>query len=428
MAGSGVRLFLSGEIAYAADVNSYLMDQVISRFADAAARDLAFGDGIPVSQGGDGKPELSEGRFCYLDDINEVQYYNGTSWQSASQFTVADGSITEAKLANNSVTSDKIAPGTIVASDVADNTVTEAKLTTSVAGNGLAGGNGSALSVNVDNSTIEINSDSLRVKDSGITSAKIAAAVAGNGLAGGAGSALSVNVDDSTIEINSDSLRVKDSGITSAKLSTAVAGNGLAGGGGSALSVNVDSSTIEIDSDTLRIKDLGVTTAKINAGAVTSAKLDSSISVTSNVGVGNNLSVTGTSYFAEIIEKVHFQGAASGTENIDVLTSGIHFFETSSSASCSLNFTGDGTANSFNAMTSVGQSVTGVVLITSGSTTCRPTSIAVDGVTQTGVKWFGGVSFPDGSGGGAVDSYTVTIIKTAATPTYIVLASQSKFA
>jgi len=56
------------------------------------------------------------------------------------------------------------------------------------------------------------------IADTAVTSAKIASAVAGNGLAGGAGSALSVNVDDSTIEINSDSLRIKDDGVTSAKL------------------------------------------------------------------------------------------------------------------------------------------------------------------------------------------------------------------
>lgn len=337
MAGSGVRLFVSGEIAYAADVNTYLMDQVISRFPDAAARNAAFGDGIPVSQGGDGKPQISEGRFCYLDDINEVQFYDGATWQSASQFTVGDGTITESKLAANSVTSDKIAPGTIIASDVGDNTITEAKLTTSVAGSGLSGGNGTALSVNVDGSTVELNADALRVKD------------------------------------------------------------------------------------------LGITTGKIDDGAVTSAKLDTDISINGEVSVGTDLTVTGTSYIAEIIEKVHSIGAASGTENIDILTAGIHFFDVSSTSSFVLNFTGDGTANSFHNMTSVGQSVTGVILVTSGSTTCRPTSIQIDGNTITGVKWFGGVSFPDGSGGGAVDSYTITIIKTAATPTYVVLASQSKF-
>jgi hypothetical protein len=54
--------------------------------------------------------------------------------------------------------------------------------------------------------------------DASVTAAKLAAAVAGDGLAGGAGSALSVTVDNTGIEINSDTLRLKDSGVTSAKI------------------------------------------------------------------------------------------------------------------------------------------------------------------------------------------------------------------
>jgi hypothetical protein len=56
------------------------------------------------------------------------------------------------------------------------------------------------------------------IADEAVTAAKIASAVAGSGLAGGAGTVLSVNVDDSTIEINSDSLRLKDGGVVTAKL------------------------------------------------------------------------------------------------------------------------------------------------------------------------------------------------------------------
>ena len=142
------------------------------------------------------------------------------------------------------------------------------RIATAAAGDGLSGGGGSALAVNVDDSTIETNADTLRVKDAGITEAKLATSVAGDGLAGGGGTALSVNVDDSTIETNADTLRVKDSGITEAKLNTSVAGDGLAGGAGTALSVNVDDSTIEINSDSLRIKDSGVTNAKLTNSSV----------------------------------------------------------------------------------------------------------------------------------------------------------------
>ena len=54
-----------------------------------------------------------------------------------------------------------------------------------------------------------------------VTAAKIASAVAGSGLSGGAGTALAVNVDGSTVEINTDVLRVKDAGITTAKIADA---------------------------------------------------------------------------------------------------------------------------------------------------------------------------------------------------------------
>lgn len=96
----------------------------------------------------------------------------------------------------------------------------------------------SGLAVQVDNSTVEINSNALRVKAAGIDENHLAASVAGNGLSGGAGSALAVNVDNSTIEINSDSLRVKDAGITAAKLNSNVADQStITGGAGSALAV-----------------------------------------------------------------------------------------------------------------------------------------------------------------------------------------------
>lgn len=59
----------------------------------------------------------------------------------------------------------------VTGAKIASNAVDETKLSTSVAGNGLSGGGGTALSVNVDNSTVEINTDTVRVKDAGITTA-----------------------------------------------------------------------------------------------------------------------------------------------------------------------------------------------------------------------------------------------------------------
>lgn len=100
----------------------------------------------------------------------------------------------------------------------------------SVAGTILAGDGlsktGDVLNVNVDSTTIEINADTLR----------IAASAAGDGLGGGGGSALSVNVGaNGGIEIASDALQIKldggVSGLTTTSsglaLTSALAGTGL---------------------------------------------------------------------------------------------------------------------------------------------------------------------------------------------------------
>ena len=125
-----IKKFLQGEVLTADEVNQYLMDQTVTVFADVTARNNAFG--------GAGEPVLSEGRFCYLQSTNSVQFYDGSSWQDATQFTVGDGTITTAKLADdavtgakiadNSITAAHIADGTIVAADIADGSVTSAKI------------------------------------------------------------------------------------------------------------------------------------------------------------------------------------------------------------------------------------------------------------------------------------------------------------
>lgn len=56
---------------------------------------------------------------------------------------------------------------------VAGNSINENYITTSIAGLGLSGGDSLPLSVNVDDLTIEIDTDTLRVKDLGITEAKL---------------------------------------------------------------------------------------------------------------------------------------------------------------------------------------------------------------------------------------------------------------
>jgi len=95
MAGAGTKLFVQGEILTAAQTNVYLMDQAVTVFATAAARDAAFG--------GAGEPTLSEGRICYLESTNLIQFYDGAAWIDSSQFSVGDSTITSAKIVDGAI-------------------------------------------------------------------------------------------------------------------------------------------------------------------------------------------------------------------------------------------------------------------------------------------------------------------------------------
>jgi hypothetical protein len=68
MAGQGKKTFTAGDTLTASQVNDYLMDQSVMRFASAAARNAAI-------------PSPTEGMVCYLDDVNQIWYHNGSGWQ-----------------------------------------------------------------------------------------------------------------------------------------------------------------------------------------------------------------------------------------------------------------------------------------------------------------------------------------------------------
>jgi hypothetical protein len=71
MAGAGSKLFTSGSVLTAEQVNTYLMDQTIMTFSSTSARDAAFG--------GAGEATLSEGMFAYTTDTNTLWLYTGST-------------------------------------------------------------------------------------------------------------------------------------------------------------------------------------------------------------------------------------------------------------------------------------------------------------------------------------------------------------
>jgi hypothetical protein len=120
MAGLGAKLFTAFSKLTAAQVNGYLMDQSIMRFASAAVRDAAFG--------GAGEPTLAEGMTCYLDDLNVLQTYTGTAWVSLAS---SAGSVVQTKqtVLNTATSTTSIVPTDVVGFSV---TITPTSATSKV--------------------------------------------------------------------------------------------------------------------------------------------------------------------------------------------------------------------------------------------------------------------------------------------------------
>jgi hypothetical protein len=61
------KVFTSGEVLSATDVNEFLMDQMVQTFAGTAARGSAI-------------PSPVEGMLTYLNDSDTFEYWNGSSF------------------------------------------------------------------------------------------------------------------------------------------------------------------------------------------------------------------------------------------------------------------------------------------------------------------------------------------------------------
>jgi hypothetical protein len=72
MAGApaGYRTFTAGEVLTAANVQTYLQDQVIPVYASEAAANAALAS-------------PAEGQFRFLRDTDAFEYYTGSAWVAA---------------------------------------------------------------------------------------------------------------------------------------------------------------------------------------------------------------------------------------------------------------------------------------------------------------------------------------------------------
>ena len=214
-------------------------------------------------------------------------------------------------------------------------------------GNGIAGGGGSTLSVDLDGSTLSLSSDGLKAGDAILNTSlntftgsnandrlnaftgSTNLTIAGNSVSINGGSVTAANIlkgtgvvsgsaqidgsalgSNKTITIGGSSVTLGGTLSNSALLEEVVggtgiqsgsgdiagvtAGDGLTGGGTSGtvtLAVNVDDSSLEINSDTVRVKAGGVTNAMLD-GSIANGKLaNSAITISgTSVSLGSSIS------------------------------------------------------------------------------------------------------------------------------------------
>jgi hypothetical protein len=116
--------------------------------------------------------------------------------------------------------------------------------------------------------------------------------------------------------------------------------------------------------------------------------------------------------------------AATGTVNVDTVTSTAVYYTSDATANWTFNFRGDG-STSLDSVLTTGDSITVAFAVTNGATAYYPSAFQVDGSAVT-PKWQGGTA-PAAGNASSVDVYVFTVVKTASA-TFTVFGSQTKFA
>ena len=121
MAGAGYKLFATGDVLTAAQVNTYLMQQTVMVFASSAARTSAL-SGV-----------LAEGMVSYLQDSNVLEVYDGSAWIGATGDITALTAGTGISITNPTGPIPTVAIDTAVTADLTTaQTLTNKTLTTPI--------------------------------------------------------------------------------------------------------------------------------------------------------------------------------------------------------------------------------------------------------------------------------------------------------
>jgi hypothetical protein len=137
------------------------------------------------------------------------------------------------------------------------------------------------------------------------------------------------------------------------------------------------------------------------------------------IALADNPSLTSPKETVDIVA-----AGASGTIDIDVLTSAVQLRTGNATGNWTLNVTGG--IVTLDSLMAVGEQISVVLAQPNGGTAYYPTGFTIDGSAVTPL-WLGGTA-PSSGNINSTDVYVYTIVKKTSGPTYTVFASQNKFA
>jgi hypothetical protein len=161
----------------------------------------------------------------------------------------------------------------------------------------------------------------------------------------------------------------------------------------------------------------------------TTTTIDTAVTAVDSLAVDGNVDVgAGLSAYGYKIEQGRSDTTSNigATHNYDLGTGHIQRFSAASGSNYSPNFRIDA-STTLNSKMNVGDVIAATLIVASSSHYCLNT-LQVDG-TQVGVttSWIGG-SAPSAANGSGFDIYAFTIMKTASTPTYHIIANATSAA
>ena len=227
--------------------------------------------------GGSGITTSATGTTVTIAGDNASTSAKGVAQFSSDNFAASSGTIT---IKDGGVANDELA------GSIADSKLNAISTANKVALSALDIDGGTDIGAAIASGDLIIVDDGAGGTNRKSTVDRVATLFAGDGLTASS-AVMAVNVDDSSIETNSDAIRVKASGITNAMLAGSIAISKLA----------ANDVTIAADSGTSHAIDLGETLTVSG----TSNEIETSISnntltigLPNNVTIGGNLTVSGT--------------------------------------------------------------------------------------------------------------------------------------